>query len=229
MAQISLAAAAAILGLMLALGFRLQTAYGPTLQSRRWEQLAVLLAQSERERDALRAEVTSLRTALAEAGGESAQNEALAAELRQVRLVSGLAPGVGPGLRVIMDDSQRASQDGEDPNLFLLHDDDILRVVNELAAAGAEAIAINGQRHIATTEIRCAGPVISVNNTRLAPPIRIAAVGEPATLEAALRLRGGVIEIRAALGIQVDIEQLAEVTVPAYQGTISPRYLREAR
>ncbi len=223
--QIALTGAAVVLGVMLAFGFRLQRDYGITLQDRRWDQLAVLLAQAESERDALRAEVTTLRAQLGETGTTPDQ----AALFRQIQLVSGFAAGTGPGIQVSLDDSQRASQGGENPNLFLLHDDDILRVVNELTAAGAEAIAINGQRNIATTEIRCAGPVISVNNTRVAPPIQIVAIGDPATLESALRMRGGVLEILTAIGIQVQIERSENLRVPAFSGGIPARYLREER
>jgi uncharacterized protein YlxW (UPF0749 family) len=216
---------AAVLGLMLSLGFRFQRALPSTLQNRRWDELAVLLQQCEKERDSLRAEVVTLRAAVAAAGQGSEQARVLSEELKNLRLVSGFGPGAGPGLQVTLDDSQRSSQ-GEDPNLFLLHDDDVLRVVNELAAAGAEAISINGQRHIATTEIRCAGPAISINNTRVAPPIRVVAVGDPATLESSLRMRGGVLEILTALGIQVNMEQLQTVEVPAFTGTLRLRYLR---
>ncbi|OGS68223.1 MAG: hypothetical protein A2Y96_02710 [Firmicutes bacterium RBG_13_65_8] len=217
---------AAVLGLMLSLGFRFQRALPSTLQNRRWDELAVLLQQCENERDSLRGEVVALRAAVAEAGQGSEQARVLSEELRNLRLVSGFGPGAGPGLQVTLDDSQRTSQGGEDPNLFLLHDDDVLRVVNELAAAGAEAISINGQRHIATTEIRCAGPAISINNTRVAPPIRVVAVGDPATLESSLRMRGGVLEILTALGIQVRIEQVQAIEVPAFTGTLRLRYLQ---
>jgi uncharacterized protein YlxW (UPF0749 family) len=227
--QLALAAAAAVVGMMLTLGFRLQTAHGPTLQSQRWEQLAVMLAQVERERDDLRLEIAALREAIGEPVDEAGELIRLAQELRQLRLVSGFAAGSGPGLAVILDDSQRVGQGGENPNLFLLHDDDILRVVNELAAAGAEAISINGQRHIATTEIRCAGPAISINNTRVAPPIQIHAIGDPATLESSLRMRGGVLEILAAIGIQVRMERSDLLEVPAFAGQMATRFLRAAR
>ena len=46
--------------------------------------------------------------------------------------------------------------------MYIIHDDDLLRVINELRAAGAEAIAINGERIVAMSEIRCAGPTLSV-------------------------------------------------------------------
>lgn len=226
--RVAMVFVAAVLGLMLAMGFRMQRAFGPTLQNRRWDELAVMLRLCEEERNALRDEVVVLRAALAQTGG-TGQLETLAQELRQAQLFSGLVAGVGPGLRVTLDDSARPQLGGEDPNLFLLHDDDILRVVNELAAAGAEAIVINGQRRVATTEIRCAGPAISVNNTRVAPPILILAVGDPQTLESALRMRGGVLEILTVLGIQVQIEQLGSLEVPAFAGTTRLRYLQAVR
>jgi len=223
----ALASVAMLLGLMLTLGFRLQTRYGPTLPNQRWEQLAVLLAQSERERDSLREEIAELR---AGAGADPPGVQGITPEqLRQIQLFAGLKAGTGPGIRVHLDDNPRPGGSGDNPNLFLLHDDDIVRVVNELAAAGAEAIAINEQRMVAMTEIRCAGPVISINNTRVAPPIAIVAIGDPATLESALRMRGGVLEILSAIGIQVRIERGEDLTVPAFTGTITTRYLRSGQ
>ena len=52
----------------------------------------------------------------------------------------------GEGVIIKMEDSTRDAKAGENPNLYVIHDDDILRVVNELRAAGAEAISINEQR-----------------------------------------------------------------------------------
>ena len=63
--------------------------------------------------------------------------------------------------------------------MYIIHDEDLLRVLNELCAAGAEAISINDQRIVATTEVRCAGPTVSVNNVRSAPPYVIKAIGNP--------------------------------------------------
>ncbi|MBQ1470415.1 MAG: DUF881 domain-containing protein, partial [Schwartzia sp.] len=108
------------------------------------------------------------------------------------------------------------------------HDDDLLRVVNELRAAGAEVISINGQRIIATSEIRCAGPTLSVNNVRSAPPYEIHAIGDAATLENALKMRGGVMETLAVWGIQLEIQASENVEVPAYKGTTQYQYAKPA-
>ncbi len=82
------------------------------------------------------------------------------------------------------------AQAGARSKLILIHDEDLLKLVNELKAAGAEAITVNEQRVVASTEIRCAGPTISVNNNRISPPYVIQAIGDPAGLESALKMRG---------------------------------------
>ena len=61
-------------------------------------------------------------------------------------------------------------------------------------AAGAEAVSVNGQRIVATTEVTCAGNVIMINGVRQAPTFKILAIGDPATLEGGLKMRGGLID-----------------------------------
>ena len=54
---------------------------------------------------------------------------------------------------------------------------DLLYIINDLKRGGAEAISINEQRIISTSEIRCVGNTILVNTTRLAPPYHIKVIG----------------------------------------------------
>ena len=103
-----------------------------------------------------------------------------------------------------------------------------ITVFNELRAAGAEVISINGQRLIATSEIRCAGPTLSVNNVRSAPPYEIRAIGDAATMENALKMRGGVVETLSVWGIQLEIQRSENVEVPAYKGTTQYQYAKPA-
>ena len=123
----------------------------------------------------------------------------------------------GTGVSITIDDSKKQSKTGENLNLYLIHDDDILKVINELRAAGAEGISINDQRLIATSEIRCAGPTLSVNNTRYSPPYEIKAIGDSQTLENALKMRGGVVETLQFWGIQITIKKEDNVILPAYK------------
>ena len=100
--------------------------------------------------------------------------------------------------------------------------------INELRAAGAEAIAINGERIVAMSEIRCAGPTLSVNNNRSAPPYEIKAIGNPNNLESALKLRGGVLENFKFWGIQADLSQSDDIVIPAFKGRKSFEYAKIA-
>ncbi|MCL6559007.1 MAG: DUF881 domain-containing protein, partial [Firmicutes bacterium] len=116
----------------------------------------------------------------------------------------------------------------ENPNLYVLHDEDVLRVLNELRAAGAEVMAINGERLLSTSEVRCIGPTILINKAkRLAAPFVITAIGDPDTMANALKMRGGVIDtLQQFWGIQVSIRKLSQVTVPAYKGSRVFTYAR---
>jgi len=102
--------------------------------------------------------------------------------------------------------------------LFLIHEEDLLKVVNELFAAGAEVVSINGQRMIANTEIRCAGPTILVNGTRIASPYEISAIGSARGLESSLNMRGGIVEMLRAVGIKVNLVKSSKVVIPAFSG-----------
>lgn len=225
---LAIALVVAVTGMMLTYQARIQRAAASSLPVQRSEVLVQNLQAVEKERDSLRDEVAALRGQIAKSGAVSDQLSAVETQLEQARMAAGLEDVEGPGVIVTLDDSKRAPEKGQDPNVFLLHDDDLLKVVNELRDAGAEAISINGQRLVATSEIRCAGSTVSINNTRTAPPVELRAIGDPAVLEAALRLRGGIAETLLFWGIQVDIKQQKLVVVPAYKGSLQPQYAKPA-
>lgn len=216
--QVSIALVCVVLGFMLAVQFRTTQDIRATVPFLRVEDLSQRLSQTEKERDALLNEVSEMRKASGDAA--SSQGSQL------VKMGAGVISLQGPGIVVVIDDSKRPTKLGENPNLYLIHDDDILKVINELWAAGAEAISINEQRLIASSEIRCAGPTLSVNNTRYSPPYEIRAIGEPPTLENSLRMRGGVLEALQFWGIQVAVKKQEMVKIPAYKGTFRFEYAK---
>ncbi|MBO4852602.1 MAG: DUF881 domain-containing protein [Schwartzia sp.] len=222
--HLSIAFVCMVLGFMLALQFRIAMDQKSSLPYQRVEELSARLIEAEKERDALQEQVASLQNAQPTPDG-TAEGER---RLRELRLRSGLTPLVGPGVVVTIDDSKIQSKAGENQNLYIIHDDDLLKVINELRAAGAEAISVNGQRLVATSEIRCAGPTLSVNNVRSAPPYEIRAIGDSATLESALRMRGGVMETLQVWGIQLEVKAAQEIVVPAYKGAAQFSYAKEA-
>ena len=159
-----------------------------------------------------------------EAAESGDYTKVLTKQIERAEIAAGLRAVKGPGVTVTLSDSTSAGANGVSENNYVIHHEDLLAVVNELWDAGAEAISINGERLIATSEIRCAGSVVSVNNNRYSVPYVISAIGEPGTLENALRMRGGVVDKLTIWDIDVQIEKKDELTINAYSGTISQRY-----
>lgn len=221
--QISLTIIFLILGFLVAVQFRLQQAKD-RLYIARSEILAQWYKEADAERRALQKEIAALREELARTAREEKVLAGLTEELDEARRVAGMTEVTGPGVIVTLSDSVRELKPGENPEMYLIHDEDLLRVINELFAAGAEAISINGQRYVATTEIRCAGPTASVNRVRIGTPFVIKAIGDPATLESALRIRGGVVEALNAWGIVVKVEKNSHLVIPAYRGGLQFNY-----
>lgn len=221
--QISLAVIFFLLGALMAVQFRLQRVQN-RISLVRAEYLAELYREADQERKELQREAEVLRQRLARLAVEKTALRELSYQLERSRMLAGMTELVGPGVIVTMSDSVREVRPGDNPELYLIHDEDLLRVINELFAAGAEAISINGQRYVARTEVRCAGPTASINRVRVGTPFVIKAIGDPLTLESALRMRGGVVEALSAWGIVIKIERARQLTIPAYRGGLQFSY-----
>ncbi len=216
-----------ILGFTLTAQLRTQAEIIGNVPTKRLEEMVSLLKQAESERDTLREQVYTLSAKLNDMIDDESRIADVREELQQARMAAGLTELSGPGVVITLNDSIQAAHPGQEPSLFLIHDEDILKLVNELKAAEAEAITINGHRVVASTEIRCAGPAISVNNTRITPPYIVMGIGDPDTLETALKMRGGVIEILQYWNIQIQIEKKESLALPAYIGSRPFRFARQ--
>lgn len=140
-------------------------------------------------------------------------------ELETYRLLAGIIETQGPGVIVTLEDSEYVS-DAQNPNDYIVHEQDVRRVVNELLAAGAEGISINEQRYIHSTAIRCVGPTIIVNNVKSTAPFQIKAIGDPDTLYNALNMPGGIVDTFQMLGITIKLEKNDQIFLPAYVGEL---------
>lgn len=222
------ALAGLVMGVLLAYQFRITREIQSMEPVVKAQQLTAQIIALKKERDFWRARVDELRTRL-DKTATGTQVEDLKAELEKARIEAGFTELTGPGVEVTLNDSGISLRPGENPNLYVLHDEDVLKVLNEIKAAGAEAVSINGERLLATTEVRCTGPTVVLNkNKRLAPPYVITAIGNPDTLESSLRMKGGVAETLQFWGIQVNVKKLPQVTVPAYTGGIRFEYAKPA-
>ncbi len=210
-----------ILGFVLASQVRTQQIIRKSAAENRVDVLASRLQDARDQLDQMKKEVATLREKVTEyeeaASQRDSLNEKMNEELQESKVTAGLAPVRGPGIRVQLEDSPQRAATPEEQEAYLVHDIDILQLVNELKAAGAEAISINGQRVVAMSEIRCAGPTIKVNGTTVASPFVVNSIGDPDTLKSALELRMGILETLQALKIRVKVTKKDVITVPAVQ------------
>ncbi len=221
-----------LLGIALKAQFRLHTA---ELPSTRLPELARAYVQEKRAVQMMETEIRQLRQKTTELENALAtgtkQAKVLNDSLQTAKMLAGLVEVEGPGIELVLRDSTRRPTPGSTESLlidlYIIHDYDLLRVVNELRQAGAEAIAINGQRLVANSAIRCVGPVIYVNDIKMASPFVIHAIGDPNTLLGALKTPGGVLsDIMEADPKMVEMRALERVRIPAYTGSTQFRFAR---
>ena len=178
----------------------------------------------ERQQADLQAEIAEAQAVVLEGTGDGAFDRA--AELEQAG--SGVAMS-GPGTVLILDDSAPApSKPGTGSSTVnRVTDGDVQIAVNGLWAAGAEAVAVNGQRVSSTTAIRTAGSAVLVDFRPLSPPYRITALGDAEQLRTSVdgsETGAYLQDLSSRYGIRSTWEDGEELEVPPR--TVGP--LREA-
>ena len=146
-------------------------------------------------------------------------------EITEGNKIIGLTEVTGPGVIVTLGDSKKDASSSLDPSMLLVHDTDVLSVINELKNAGAEAISINDQRIIPTTGIICGGNIIDINGEKVGAPFEIKAIGLPEQL-AALDRPGGYLELLRSYSVEANLEKSNNITIPKYTGTITYEYAK---
>ncbi|KAB3533183.1 DUF881 domain-containing protein [Alkaliphilus serpentinus] len=155
---------------------------------------------------------------------EGSIRDVLANDLKNMKMLSGHIDLEGPGIIVKLSDSERELYEGENPNNLVVHESDVLIIVNDLKVAGAEAISINGQRVVHLSEIKCAGPTITINNHTYGQPFIIKAIGDPITLDAAIKSPDSFSTLLKEWGLIVETETSPWVFISKYQGEIALKF-----
>lgn len=151
-------------------------------------------------------------------------------DIDKARLLAGLTDVKGKGVIININDSKTTNAlKGIVPNAqgYYVSDENLLELLNDLRAAGAEAISINDERIISTTEVRKAGNYIRINNKNTNSPFVVKAIGEPNILDNSLEIRNGIIEYLRLNKVDVSIEKNDNVSIPKYNGIISTNYLNK--
>jgi len=152
------------------------------------------------------------------------QQQALTPRLRRLQVRTGFVPVRGEGVRVIVTDEASGTPDGA------VKDEDLALLVDGLWAAGAEAIAINGQRMTVTSWIRVSGAAIQVNGVGIASPYTVQAIGDRLTLQARFfDTSSGLAfnDLSQRYGFEFDMTDEDELRLPS--ASFALRVLRSAR
>ncbi len=141
--------------------------------------------------------------------------------------ISGHLALEGPGIVIKMFDNPEDEIVGQDVNDDVIHDVDVLNILNDLRVAGAEAISINGERVVASSELKCRGPVIGINGISIGTPFIISAIGDPKLLMASViapGTYGDALKNIFAIGFEPEIKD--DLFIPAYSGDFSFKYAK---
>lgn len=193
------------------------------LQGKRENELADSLVVLQREFDELKLKYDESQKIVEEYQTNSATNDTLIASMKNqietLGLLSGTTDVQGEGIIITLEDGITSDA--------LVHDSDVLTLVNELRLAGAEAISVNNQRIITTSAIRCVGPVIQVNYQKVAAPFEIKAIGNAQYLESALTIKNGVVDVLKGYGLKVTLTRQTDVSIPKYEGALSFNFAKQ--
>ena len=154
---------------------------------------------------------------------DEARAQDLLGRIRRLSLDVGVTRARGPGVSIVVDNAPDAGSDPRDQVL----DSDLQRLVNGLWEAGAEAIAINGQRLTNLSAIRRAGSAITVNDNSLSRPYRVLAIGNADTLPARFAETSAGqawFDLQQQVGLRFQMHSRTSLTLP--QASTTLRYAR---
>lgn len=188
----------------------------------------------ERDKEALLGEVRGLEEVISKheesAAARMEKGEEIRGDLQDSRMIAGILDIEGPGLEITLDDRKKDTileSDRDMIGFYIVHDSDLLEVVNELRAAGAEAVAINGVRIMGSSRISCGGPTINVGKEqRFAPPFIIHAIGDPEELSAYFQRNDSIYQTLIFWGLKFDIKKKDTIMIPRFIGDMDFKFAK---
>ncbi|MDP4088070.1 MAG: DUF881 domain-containing protein [Bacillota bacterium] len=155
-------------------------------------------------------------------------------ELSQNRRLLGLDEVKGKGAVITLNDaSTNFSGTVEDDDILqwsrIVHNTDVLKLVNDLRATGAEALSINGQRIMSITEIYCWGPFLRINKVNIGAPFYISFIGNSNNIGKYLNSDEGYLTFLKYRGISINYDEKESVIIPAYIGSPKTQFMKEVK
>lgn len=138
-------------------------------------------------------------------------------ELKELKILSGEYDIKGEGIVIMIDDSK--NEDYKNTNLGIIHDIDIMIILNKLKAAGVDAISINDVRVMGDSEIKCMGPTVKVDGHSKATPFIIKAVGDMEMIYNIMSDKNSYINLlETTYYMDVKVEKNKNIIIPKRDG-----------
>ena len=167
-----------------------------------------------------------LETQIDQATEKNSSLEEAQKQIQEGNKIIGTTDVTGPGVIITLSDSKLDPTPVLNPSDLLLHDIDVLSIINELKNTGAEAISINDQRVVSTTSIQCGGAIININGERVGSPFTIKAIGLPENLANLDRPQGYLDILRDKYQIGAELKKSNNISIPKYSGVINFKYAK---
>ena len=196
-----------------------------TLENMREDELRAEITSYKQRNEEVEEKIKETKETIVEYEEALTSNEKATELVNQELEVSNNLTGknavTGPGVIVTLSDTKTQK----------ITPDDLLLLVNELKAAGAEAISINNQRIVFNSYIvDLADTFISVNGERQVSPYVVKAIGNATYLESGLsKKQYGYIDTRIAEGKDVTLERKDNIEIDAYKGNLKFEYVKEVK
>lgn len=219
-----------ILGIMFAIQYKATSFYEASLLPPRIEDLTAQLNSITNERNAVEQKVASLNQQSESIRNNDKLMARLQKKLQSVKMAGGLYPVQGPGIciTITITKSPTSFQMDDSNNGSFEEAFDLLILINELKASGAEAISINDERITAMSEIYWTGTMIVVNEKPIKAPYRILAIGDCNNLEKGMSLTGGYLYY-LKFRKQIELKKVNQITMPAFNGSTQMNFARQVK
>lgn len=231
-AQTYVAVVCVVLGLMLAYQFKAVKNISNIGVSQKVLELQNQLNQAKKQKEEFELSIKELEKKINEYERDIANTgsitNSLKNELDRARIIAGQTKVEGPGVIIKVTPQPQNIENKEPAPVSFVH---LLLIINELNSSGAEAIMINTQRVVSTTQIREAGLMIVINDVRYSAfeEFEIKAIGDPTTLETAINLPGGVKQELAYFNIGITTQKSDDIVILKYNKVIDQKYAKPAK
>lgn len=190
------------------------------LESLREDELQKLASEWKEKYEETNTKLQDTQTKIAEYKEKSENSDEteklVEEELKEANLILGKTDVIGNGIQVTLKDTEDKVYDAEN----------LLTLVNELRAAGAEAISINGERVINLTDIvDISSRFVLVNSNKISSPYTILVIGDEKYLKSALNIKNGYVDAKQKEGYSILVESKSNIKINKYSKDINLKYI----